>query len=627
MDRNSILGIIIIAGILIVWGITNKPDENQLEEAKRKRDSLELVQQQQLEQELASQSQQRQADTITATEDVTNPEQLKNQLGEFAHAGAGEEDFYTLENDLLKLIISTKGGRPYSVELKKYKTYDSLPLILFSGDSVKFGLNFYLQNKTISTNNLFYTPQVEKKVTRVETEARSIAMRLNAGEGQYIEYQYTLEPNSYMVNFNIVMAGMDQIGTRNPHAIDLEWEIFAPQQEKGTKNENYYTTLYYKPYQEDVDFFNARSNKEIQREDITTQVEWVAFKDQFFSSVLIANNTFSNALLQYTNLPNSTKYLKNFRAEIGLPISRSMKEEIPMRFYFGPNKYSLLKKKYSDLQLHDLVTVGRSIIKWINQFVIIKLFDFLNKYFHNYGIIILLMTIIIKIALFPLTYKSFLSQAKMRVLKPQIDEINSKIPKEKAMERQQATMALYKKVGVSPMGGCLPMLLQMPILFAMFRFFPSSIELRQQSFLWATDLSTYDSIFEWQRNIPILSNIYGNHISLFTILMTVSTLLTMKFNDQSGMSNQQMPGMKNMMYIMPVMFMFILNNFSAGLTYYYFLANIITFGQNMLFKQFIDEDEILKKMNSKKAKPVKKSKFQARLEEMSKQRGYKPSKR
>jgi YidC/Oxa1 family membrane protein insertase len=277
--------------------------------------------------------------------------------------------------------------------------------------------------------------------------------------------------------------------------------------------------------------------------------------------------------------------------------------------------------------MQDLVSVGGWIIKWINQIVIINLFDFLNRFIRNYGIIILIMTIIIKLVLLPLTYKSYMSTARMKVLKPQIDEINARIPKEKAMERQQATMALYKKVGVSPLGGCLPMLLQMPILFAMFRFFPTSIELRQQSFLWATDLSTYDAIVEWHRNIPFISNVFGNHLSLFTLLMTVSTILSMKMSGQANMSNQQMPGMQGMMYIMPVMFMFILNKFSAGLTYYYFLANVITIGQNYLFKQFIDEDEILKKLELKKGKPKKKSKFAQRMEELAKQQGYKPAKR
>jgi len=289
--------------------------------------------------------------------------------------------------------------------------------------------------------------------------------------------------------------------------------------------------------------------------------------------------------------------------------------------YYGPNHFKTLKKYGMDLQ--ELVYLGRNIIRWINQFVIIPIFNWLNKYINNYGIIILLLTLIIKMALFPLTYKSYVSQAKMRVLKPFIDEINKKYPKkEDAMKKQQAQMALYKQAGVSPLSGCLPMLLQMPILFAMFRFFPTSIELRQQSFLWAHDLSTYDSVLQLPFTIPM----YGDHVSLFTILMTVSTILTMKLNSPSG-DTGQMPGMKGMMYIMPITFMLFLNNFAAALTYYYFLANLITFAQNMIAKAFVNEEEILRRVHERKKMPAKKSKWQQRLEEAAKAKGYNPPKK
>jgi YidC/Oxa1 family membrane protein insertase len=296
-----------------------------------------------------------------------------------------------------------------------------------------------------------------------------------------------------------------------------------------------------------------------------------------------------------------------------------------MQLYLGPNKFTSLKK-YDDLGLENVVTVGGSMIRWINAYVIIPIFNWLSRYFHNYGIIILLLTLIIKLALFPLTYRSYKSQAVMRVLKPQVDEINEKYPrKEDAMKKQQATMDLYKKAGANPLGGCLPMLLQFPILYAMFRFFPTSIELRQQSFLWAHDLSTYDSIL----NLPFTIPMYGDHVSLFTLLMTATTILSMQWNNQAQTSSS-MPGMKTMMYIMPVMFMLILNNFSAGLTYYYFLANVITLSQNLIFKRFTDEEKILKKINAKKSKPAKKSRFAQRLEELQKQQqqgARKPAKR
>jgi YidC/Oxa1 family membrane protein insertase len=629
MDKNSIIGIIVIAGIIIVWGILSKPSKEELERRKSALDSLRQVQQEQAEQEIIEQQKKEAEPEIVEVpvEEKEDIEVLRGRLGQFAEAGTGDNEFYTLENDLIKLTISKKGGKPYSVELKKYKTFDSLPLLLFIGDSTVFGMNFYHQNKIVSTNELYFAASTDDKSIKVTDYARNINMRLNAGEDRYIEYQYSLEPNSYAVNLDIRLVGLEDITTRDPKSIDLSWEIYSPKHEKGKKNENYYTTLYFKPYQDDVDFFNARTNKEVQEEDITTQVEWIAFKDQFFSSVIIAEKTFANALIKSTNLPESEKHLKIFSAEIGLPWRREYDETIPVKFYFGPNKFSYLKKNYSDIMLHDMVSVGRGIIKWINQFVIIKIFDWLNKSINNYGLIILLLTVIIKVALFPLTYRSFLSQAKMKVLKPQIDEITKKYPKGKEMERQKATMGLYKKAGVSPLGGCLPMLLQFPILFAMFRFFPTSIELRQESFLWAHDLSTYDSILEWSGNIPIISKLYGNHISLFTLLMTASTILTMKFSGQTTSGSQQMPGMKGMMYMMPIMFMFILNNFSAGLTYYYFLANLITFGQNLLFKQFVNDEELLKKMESRNTKVKKKSSFQSRLQEMAKKRNYKPKKR
>ncbi len=625
MDRNSIIGIVVIAIIIFLWGILSKPNKEELEKRKRILDSLKQVQQEQVDQAVIEEQKKEVESEITEIDvtDKVSVDQLRDKLGYFAESGVGENEYYTLENNLIRLIISTKGGRPYSVELKDYKTHDSLPLVLFTGDSTVFGLNFYLQNKLISTNDLFFVPLADEKIIKVDKQSRTLAMRLEAGENKYIEYKYKLEPDRYLVELIIELEGMEDISTRDPKSIDLHWEIFSPKQEKGKKNESYYTTLYYKPYKEDVDFFSARSNKEFQQQEISTRIEWIAFKDQFFSSVIIAENSFSNAFIKSTSLPGSEKYIKNFRAEIGLPFEREITEQIPVKFYFGPNKYSLLKKRYSQWELHDIVTVGRGIIKWINQFVIINIFDWLSKSINNYGIIILLLTIIIKVGLFPLTYRSYLSQAKMKVLKPQLDELTKKFPKGKEMERQKATMALYKKAGVSPLGGCLPMILQFPILFAMFRFFPTSIELRQESFLWAHDLSTYDSILEWNTTIPVISKLYGNHISLFTLLMTVSTILTMKLGSQATSSSQQMPGMKSMMYFMPIMFMFILNNFSAGLTYYYFLANIITFGQNFIFKQFIDDEKLLSKMENRKAKVKKKSGFQSRLEKMAKTRGYK----
>jgi YidC/Oxa1 family membrane protein insertase len=417
---------------------------------------------------------------------------------------------------------------------------------------------------------------------------------------------------------------MDKVIAVNSNTLDFNWGIYIPHQEKGAKNENNYTNLQFKHFQDEDESFSA--SKQEEKKDIPTKLKWIAYKQQFFSSVIIAGESFSNASMQSDMMPvsDSSKYLKHYSSVIAINYENKPNYSVPMSFYFGPNHYLTLKKY--NLDLERLIFLGRSIIRWINQFVIIPIFNWLNGFVLNYGIIILILTIIIKLALFPLTFKSYQSQAKMRVLKPQVDEINAKIPKEKAMERQQAAMALYKKAGVNPLGGCLPMLLQFPFLIAMFRFFPTSIELRQQGFLWANDLSTYDSIYSWSVQVPFLSSFYGNHISLFTILMTATTIISMKMT-QSSATDNQIPGMKTMMYIMPVMFMFFLNNFSAGLTYYYFLANVITIGQNELFKRMIDEQKLLKQIHANKAKVVKKSGFQARLEKMAKERGYKMPKK
>lgn len=621
MDRNSVMGLLLIAAILIVWGIFTKPSQEELKEAQRRSDSLEIVRQ--LEEQKAIEQEQKRQDTAYGQQDNTKTEsdsdqrqELHSKYGAFARSANGEDTYTTLENDLMKLVISNQGGRPYSVELKNYKTYNQESLVLFDGDSTRFGLQFFSQNRTIKTNQLYFQP-VDTLADRFDASRReqTVRFRLYAGEDKYIEYAYTITPQSYMIDFDMQFVNMQDLIPPNLTALNLIWDMYMPQMEKGKQNEGQYTGIYYKHYQDDVEDLGLRSRKDELQEDIPTRLKWVGFKGQFFSSVFIAEETFTNGLLVTRNMEDG-KYIKQLTAELGIEYESVGSQNKEFQFYFGPNKYKSLKE-YGDLQLSELVEMGGGFIRWINKIVIIPIFDLLNNSISNYGIIILLLTIIIKVALFPLTFRSYLSQARMRVLKPQVDEINKKFPPEKAMERQKATMELYRKVGISPMGGCLPMLLQMPILFAMFRFFPTSIELRQESFLWADDLSTYDSILSLPFEIPF----YGDHVSLFTILMTVTTLISIKTNSQVT-SSAQMPGMKTMMYIMPFMLLFVLNSFSAGLTYYYFLANVITFGQNAIFKQMIDEEKIKTKLEARKAKPKKKSKFQQRMEDMAKQKGY-----
>ncbi len=534
-----------------------------------------------------------------------------------------EQKFITVENELAKYTFTTLGGRLYSVELKKYKTWDQRPLILFHGDSTEFGFRFFsADNKLIDTQTLLFKPVSDTGHITVTDSVYQAVFRLQVGEDQYMEYRYIIPKNDYMIGFDVVLHGMDRVIAQNLTDLSLRWKIYMPQQEQGRMNEDNYSTIKFKYYQDEVDGLPMRSNKPVLEKDIPTRIEWVAFKDQFFSSVLISPDPpFNSGKVHSEKMPDDSPYFRECEADLSVPYRAAPDLTYHMKMYFGPNHFKTLKKYGMDLQ--ELVFLGRNIIRAINQFVIIPIFNWLNKYISNYGIIILLLTLIIKMALFPLTYRSYVSQAKMRVLKPYIDEIAKKYPrKEDAMKRQQAQMALYKQAGVSPMSGCLPMLLQMPILFAMFRFFPTSIELRQQSFLWAHDLSTYDSVLQLPFTIPM----YGDHVSLFTLLMTISTIITMKINSPSGDSSQ-MPGMKGMMYIMPITFMLFLNNFSAALNYYYFLANLITFAQNMIAKRFVDEEEILRRVQERRKMPVKKSKWQQRLEEAAKARGYTPPKK
>jgi len=445
-------------------------------------------------------------------------------------------------------------------------------------------------------------------------------LRLLAGEDKYIEYKYTLSPDKYTVDFNVTFKSMEGIIAANQNSLTLDWKMYIPMQEKGRQYEEQYSTINYKYYQDDVAGIGTRQSKEITKTDISTKLSWISFQDQFFSSIIISNDYFLNASVSSTKTLASKKYHRYYTSEVGVPFGVGSSNSVNMKLFYGPNSIPILKKE--KIQLERVVFLGKNIIGWINRFAIIPIFNWLNNFISNYGIIILLLTLIIKAVLFPLTFKSYQSQAKMQVLKPMVEELGKKFPKkEDAMKKQQATMDLYKRAGVNPMGGCLPMLLQMPILFAMFRFFPVSIELRQEHFLWATDLSTYDSIL----HLPFMIPVYGDHVSLFTLLMTASTLLTMKMTGSSPGSDQ--PGMKLMMYMMPVMFMLVLNSFPSGLTYYYFLANILTYAQNVVTKRLINADAVLVTLEQNKKKAVPKSKWQLRLEQAAKQRGMTPPKK
>lgn len=620
MDKNSIVGLALIFVILVGYSIFMRPSEEQRLQMQRTQDSIALVKAQSARTEAATttlpENTLSEREEMMALPDSLRQERLQGEFGPFATAAQGEQRFITLTNNLLTLKISTRGGRPYSVQLKDYTRYDGSPLQLFDGDSTRLGFQFFAGNKSISTNDLYFTPTSESDQLTVDSDSATYALRLYAGEESYIEYLYTLKADDYMIGFDVRFVNMEGIIAGNTTSIELDWSAYIPAQEKGADTENSHSAILYRYSQDDVEEFSA--TKDDERENIKNRLQWIAFKQQFFSSVLINHNAFSAADIASKKVTTDPKYLKHYSAVASLDYdARSKVQSYPLSFYFGPNQFNLLNKY--DMELGRLVELGGAMSRFINRYIILTTFNFLNRFISNYGIIILILTLLIKIVLYPLTKKSFYSMAKMRVLKPQIDEITKKYPADKAMEKQQATAALYKKAGVNPLGGCLPMLLQFPILIAMFRFFPSSIELRQEAFLWADDLSTYDSILSLPFSIPF----YGDHVSLFTLLMTLTTILSTKLTPTT--TDSSMPGMKSMMYLMPVMFMFMFNSFPAALTYYYLLTNIITIGQNEIMRRMIDEKALLQQMNSQKAKPVQKSKFQQRLEKMAKEKGYKMS--
>ena len=489
-------------------------------------------------------------------------------------------------------------------------------MLLFDGEENKFSLDFFAKNNRVSTQELYFQPSSEGFTVSGE-DKKSLSMRLPAGPEQYIEYVYTITGGSYLVDLDINFVGMQNVIERNATTLDLHWRNDLPHQEKSLQNERDNSTIYYRFSDDEVDYISERSDD---KEEIKTDLQWVAFKQQFFSSVLINKDHWEGQSdLETSRDEESTTVVKTMDAKLTVPYGHREVEQVALQFYYGPNQYNSLKNL--DLGLENMVPLGWGIFGWVNRFAVIPMFNLLKDTGLGYGIIILILTLVIKMVLMPFTYKAYMSTAKMRVLKPEIEEINAKFEgKDDPMAKQQATMALYSKAGVNPLGGCLPMLFQMPILIALFRFFPASIELRQQSFLWADDLSSYDSIYDLPFEIPF----YGDHVSLFTLLMTISTIIYTRSNMSMQAGNPQMEQMKWMMYLMPVMMLGWFNNYASGLSYYYFLANMVTFGQNFAFRKLVDDDAIHKKLQENKKKPKKQSGFQKRLEDMAKQRGYQP---
>lgn len=604
MDKNTLIGFGLIGAVLVGFSILSRPNQEEIAQMKRYQDSIAVVQQE------AAKKAEMQA-KLSATSEPSI--QAADTSALFYNSMQGKESFTTIENAVVKLTFSNKGGRIYSATLKDYNGQNKEPLVLFNGNDASLNFTFYNKKGAIDTEDLFFTP--------VNVSDTTVTMRLVADSASYIDFNYALNNDSYLMNFTIQAVNMRNKLSSSINYVDIDWKQRARQIEKGFKFEERYSTLTYKFSGDDTDELSGAKDV---KESIPGRLDWIAFKNQFFSSVFIAEQDFEQSELTSVPQREGSGYLKNYSAKMNTFFDPSGKESTNMLFYFGPNKYKTLtaldkdRIDGKDLELNQLVPLGWSFLRWINRWFTIPLFDWLSGWGWNMGIVLLIMTIIVKLIVFPFTYKSYLSSAKMRVLKPQIEIINKKYPKqEDAMKKQQETMALYSKYGVSPMGGCLPMILQMPIFFALFMFVPTAIELRQQSFLWASDLSTYDALITWNAHIPFI----GNHLSLFCLLFSITNILNTMYTMKQQDTGQSMPGMKIMMYAMPVMFIFILNDYASGLNYYYFISALISIIIMIVLKKTVSDEKILAQLeaNMKNPKKKKKSGFMARMEAMQKE--------
>ena len=523
-------------------------------------------------------------------------------------AREAEASVLTLSNDKMEIAFTTKGAQPYSVKLLDYVKYDSSSLYLIPPQASEFNVNVFAGESVDTKEFVFDVAEVSDS---------SIVMRLPFAQGGYIQQRYVLSQGSYMVHNELSFVGMDSVIPSRVSSVDLNWKTVVPRLEKGYKNEKQYSKIdYYVPGEKSPEDMGNGKNES---KRLDAKFDWVAFQQQFFSSILTAPEGFESGEFGVEYFPEDdvdrNLMTCSAHARAGVDMMKDGDKVIPFDFYFGPNHYHTLKSY--DRKYEKIIPLGGWLVGWISRFIIIPCFDLLGRFISNYGLIILIMTILLKIVISPLTIKSYMSSAKMSALKPEMDKINEKYPKqEDAMKKQQATMELYQRAGVKPLGGCLPMLLQFPILWAMFRFFPASIELRQKSFLWADDLSAYDSIWDFGVNIPL----FGDHLSLFALLMAVSMFLYSKMTSSQMSNDPQMASMKFMsVWLMPIMMLFICNNLSSGLSYYYFISNLLTMLQTFIIKKWVVKPEkILAQVQASKGKPLPKSKWQQRLEEAQK---------
>ena len=604
-NKSTVIGWGLIFAVMVGFIWMNQPSEEQLAEQARLKavqDSIALVQaQQELDQAVA--------------EAHYNQTLLQDSTSALYFAAQGEEQTFTLENELVKLTFSNRGARVTSAILKEYTNQEGLPLELFNQDDES--INFMLdgKNENIVTEKLYFQPVVVSDSTLV--------FRMPVSTG-HLDFSYRLLAESYMLNFTVQAHGLQNFFPSSMKTMNVDWAQRVRQQEKGYTFEQRYTTL---TYHTEKDTEHLSEMKPQSKE--LAGLEWIAFKDQFFSSIFIADQQFKTAELSSSSLNEGSGYLKSMEAETTVFFDPSGEKASQFQFYFGPNQYQTLKESSKlstsgkNLHLDKLIYFGWPIVRWVNRFFVVYLFDWLNSWGINMGIVLLLLTLIVKAIVFPFTYKQYISTAKMRALKPYIDKINAKYPNaEDALQKQQETMQLYSKYGVSPMSGCLPTLIQMPVWMALFFFIPNAIELRGQHFLWANDLSAYDDLLHWNFNLPLL----GDHISLFCLLFSVvniiNTLYTMKQQPAGGDPAQQKM-MKWMMLMMPLIFIFALNNYSAGLNYYYFISTLTTIIIMLVLRRTIDESKLLAQLEANYAKnqqqPKKKSGMMARLEAMQQQ--------
>ncbi len=638
MDKKSIIGIAVVAVLFLGFAYFNSQQQKEYQEQKAAYeayvDSVAAAARAAapIADSVAS-GNGVQAEAAAAEVAAAVRERQVETLGEsLTAAREAEAEEFTVENDVISVLFSTRGGQIKGVTLKDYTKYAprgkrDRKIEMMDPATARFGLSFYLKNglKNVPVNTLDYVFTAQPVAGEADG-AKSVVMRLPVAEGAYLEYRYLIynteaPERDYLVDFDVRLVNMAP-EMANQTQIQIDWANTTFQNEKGFQNENMYTTLSYR-FPNETSIEELGMSESTKSKNISTQVNWVAFKQQFFSSVFIAPDNVSYANLAFDTAAPESSLLKTFTAQMGLPYTPQT-EGYDFAFYFGPNKYSILKKvddaNGADIHLERLVPLGWGIFGWVNRWCVIPVFDFLRNYIGSFGIIIFILVLLVKLVISPLTYKSYVSMAKMRLVKPQIDELAKKYPKpEDAMKKQQATMELYKKAGINPMGGCIPLLIQMPILIAMFRFFPASIELREQPFLWADDLSSYDSVL----NLPFSIPFYGDHVSLFALLMAVSLFGYSYFNYQQTASSQpQMAGMKFMMvYMMPIMMLFWFNSYSSGLCYYYLLSNLFTIGQTLVIRRMVDDDKIhaIMQANAAKKSKGKKSKFQQRYEELMRQ--------